>query len=741
MAKRIMYKAKATSATSDRIAGDYVQIVNPAGYLANREITNLPGQFLVRPSINTFIKNAEKVISRNGYTLFGPTKTSSVGCNGGYDWNEISSGGGISLRQNGNILNLLYGSTIIPIFTLPTLKSASFASWWSATEQIDFLIFGNGGTQLFEWSGSVVPIASITASSITKQKYLSGNDISFVNNGLDGQGNVIPGSIVKPSGGLLTIANFQVGDIITPSGSVNNNIPYLVSGVSDTALTIDPNYSVTTEAAGATVVLQLSGGSTWAAARAHTNNAGDANDRAFTINGIKYTYTGGESTGTLTGVSPSPFANPTPIVFGSIATQTVRTYSTVTVQSGTLSNYTIDIVWVVQNQIVLGSKSNRTVYISKQSDFTNYTYTTPLRLPGEGATITLDACPSGFAKGPYTTSLTAPSLFFISAAPSRWYRVSFYQQTQTDALGVTQLYETTPCQAIPTGTNSAAISQDAIIDVKNAEVYISYEQAVDSLQHVTSVVIDAPQTIPFSDPIKDDIEGYNLTGAHGVYHHRTLWITLPAEGRIIAYDYVNGYWQPPQTANFSRLALVKINGVITLCGHAANSNETYILFDGFFNQNKTQIYTDNGATIKAVAAFGYENYGSRFSLKRFSEMATELYIAPATKVHDDCYLDYGGFTHIQNKIIDIVANPSLKFSPVGNSGEGENPEGYAPEGSTTDVIPVLIKCRVVNDVDPNYDFFERQRIFWSDSLGGHFEILAYGEDIQSSENLPTWIHQ
>jgi len=744
--------------TTAKVGGDYVQIINPQGYLANREITNLPGQFLVRPSLNTFIKNAEKVMSRNGHTLLGPSKSSSIGCNGSYDWNEISSGSPRSLRQRGNTLEVFYAgqwlalgftsplNSALGVNTLPARTPCAFSNantWWSATELIDFLIFAQGGTELLEWSGAISVVAGVTSNTITKQKYLSGTDIAFVNNGVDGAGNTIPGAITKATGGFLSIANFQPGDLILPSGTTNNNTVYLVTSVTDTALTIDPSYTVTTETPLGTTVLELEGGSTWAAERAHDNNAGDANDRAFTIDGVKYIYTGGETTGTLTGVTPNPLLNSTPIAFGDIAIQTVRSYSTITVgatgSTSSLADYSIDIVWCIQNQIVLGSFGDRRIFISKDGDFTDYSYTSPLRLPGEGATITLDASPTGFAKGPLTTSLTAASVFYVTAAPSRWYRITFYQQTQTDANGVSQLYETTPVQQIPTGTNSAAISQSSIVDVKNGEILISFEPAIDSL---AAVVANAANTKsePISDPIKDDIEMYNLSGAHGVYIHRTLFYTLPAEGLIIPFDYVNGYWQPPQTGNFSRLAIIDIDGVQTLCGHAADSNETYILFTGFFDQRQIQVYTDNNATILATAAFGYENFGSRFTYKRFDEMATELYIAPATVVHDDCYLDYGGSTYVNRKEISVTANPNIAFQPVGNSGEGQTPEGYSPQGSTTDVIPVLIKCKVINDCS-YYDFFERQRVFWTDTLGGHFEIIAYGENVMESPNLPTDIHQ
>lgn len=728
--------------TTTKVGGDYIQIINPMGYLHNRELTNLPGQFLVPPSINVFIKNAEKVVSRNGHTLLGAKKTSTIGTNSSYEWNEISSGTGRSIRQRGTTLECYYDplKQFIKIGTLPVTTKMNFTSWWSSTDGIDFLLGVQGSNIVSEWSGAIVPIASVTPASITKQKYLTGTDITFTNNGTDGLGAVIPSTISKPSGGFMATANFQPGDIIQPSGTVNNNTPYLIKTVSDTALVIDPTFQVVTEGAGASVVIQLQGGSTWANLRAHTTTgngvtASSTSDRAFTSPaGKKYTYSGGESTGTLTGVSPDPTSDSS-IVFGALMVQTVRTY----VPSG-LSGFAANTIFTIQNQVVYGSLTSRSVMGSKNTDFTDVSYTSPLRKPGEGFLITLDACPTAFAPGPYLSNIATPASFYISAAPDFWYRVIFYQQSLVDNSSVSQIYETTPCVRIPTGKNSAALSQDVIVPVKNSVMYASGDNTIEELGTLVRAAADSPKTRPISDPIKDDIESYNLTGMHGVYIHRTLWYTIPSLGLVLPFDFVNEYWQPPQTANISRLAIIEIGGVQTLCGHAANSDETYILFDGFFNIKSTQKYTDNSATFKWIAAFGYENYGSRFSLKRFDEMASELYIAPATIVHDDCALDYGGYTYIHNKVIDITKNPAIVFSPVGNAGEGQNPEGYTPAGSTTDFIPMLIKARVIQDCTP-YDFFERQRVFWSDSLGGHAEILAYGENIQASEQLPTYLHQ
>ena len=87
------------------------------------------------------------------------------------------------------------------------------------------------------------------------------------------------------------------------------------------------------------------------------------------INGHTYTYTGGQDTDTLTGVS----GDPTGEAVGSIVLQAVVIVSNTPVTSG----YSNDFIKVVQNQLYVGSYSSRTLYISANDDYTNYVIPTP----------------------------------------------------------------------------------------------------------------------------------------------------------------------------------------------------------------------------------------------------------------------------------------------------------------------------------------------------------------------------
>lgn len=700
-------------------AGDYVQTVNPQGYVHNFELTNLPGQYLVQGSQNVFIQNAQKVNSRFGYSLLGSAKTTDTGIHSHYDWNNISSGSKRSTRAWGTAFEVFYNDAWHNIYTLPTIHKLAFTTWWNATELIDVLLWVNNSGKFFEWSGAMTTIASVTAATITKQRYVSAITISFYNNGTG-----VEGSIVNSAGGF-NAAGFVAGDTIEVSGSAANTGEFIISSVpNDTTILINKNYSLTSEVVGPTIVIQEQNG-TFGGKRFLTTNAGDGSDRKIRIGSVDYTYTGGESTGTLTGVSPSPLAATTPIQSGDIGSQVVRTYSTLTMQSGSAPT-SFDVIGMLNNQVVIGSTNSRIVNISKNTSFINYQYTSPLRLPGEGALISLDSCPTAFKEGPDNGTNTPT--YYVWAGTDDCYRINFKQEISTDASGISHIYETTPVKRLPTSSGSAAISQDACVDVKNATVYLSHEPTIDTLQNVTT--LSAPKGLPISDSIKDDLESFDLTGVQGVYAKRALWYTFPAEGIIMCFDYSNEnhYWQPPQLITVSRLATIEIDGKLELCGHSASSNETYILF-------KDGVLSDNGAKFKAVAMFGYENFGSRFMLKNFDEMAAEFYATETTIVNQGCNFDYKGSRGIKEFEIDS-SDADLSFVASGSASLGSNPEGYAGLGTTTDEIPTVRKVRVINGLDP-IDFYERQRYFWSDSQDCFFQILAYGENVTTSENLPT----
>src|SRR5574343_26994 len=147
--------------------------------------------------------------------------------------------------------------------------------------------------------------------------------------------------------------------------------------VNGTSNIYDWSGGVTTYASSTATTLTKEGTTTWAEEGFYTTGA-----RAITINGVSYTYTGGENTTTLTGLTAFPGATA-----GDVIHQTLRTTANSSM-TGLPATFENAIIGNLNNQIYVGSFTNNSVYVSQANSFTNYSFASP-RAVGEGAILTL----------------------------------------------------------------------------------------------------------------------------------------------------------------------------------------------------------------------------------------------------------------------------------------------------------------------------------------------------------------
>lgn len=669
---------------------DYVQALNPKGYLNNREITNLDGQYLVKGSQNCEIVNQEKVVSRPGYTLVGAAKTKAVGHKSSYDW-ETSTNAHRSLRMNDDgELEVYFKHAWHLIKQYTALTRAEFYPWWSQTELIDLLLFVIGDETIQMWSGGIAEIASATATTLTMKRYMSGTTYAFQNNGAS------PDTITDSALGFLD-AGFAVGDTIIVAGSASNDGTYVIQAVTAGTITLFPNVALTNEAVGASIILQAPG-ATWGESRFLTSGT-----RKVLVNGVEYAYTGGETTGTLTGLTGL-----SGITSGDLALQAIISSS-----PATLTGFNTDLISVTNNYVLYGSKTDRRYFFSKSSDYTSFTYTSPLRKPGEGFAGSFDSVPTAF--------IPDEDLMYVFGRRDDAYKITF--ALSSDFSG-----EAISIKKGKTATGQAAISQGACVSIKNAVAFVSFEPTIDTLGNVA--FFNAPQAVPLSDPIKNDIEAYDTTDVHGIYYRRNAYWAFPNEGLIAIYNNQYSHWQPPWLIPAGRMALIDLegDGNLVLCAHSSVGNETYKLRDG---------YNDNGAVQRIIMAFGYDNYGARFTQKHADEFASELYISDNTIVKDTVVYDYKGATGIRE--FEIRGDDEqIAFAPIVGGGLGDEPLGEKPLGSLLDAPDDLHKVRVVNETTV-LDFFEGQRVYSSESPDARFAVIAYGSNVELADNIPNFI--
>lgn len=790
------------------------------GYRNKEDISNLPPETLVVGSQNVLTNAAELVGIRQGYALDGVAgNQNNYGVDSAYDF--LTRIGMIqNLRKWGSALEVRYVNPVTKVVSWISLlnslnpaKVCNFTNFWDQnTEQKMFTLFVNGDNSIYEWSGAVGSVASVSnASGIIASIVSQPNSANTTSGGAgyavgdvltitggDGMATVTVGAVAP--GGLATASvtatgtNYAVNDLVSINSGVagvGTNAIIKVTGISGssistfTVITAGVGYfarglytstAITGSGSGATFTINTIGntitglalttngtgyspadnvattggsgtGATISITAVATNSitlAGTiptsqlgfydstANSNKFQvlINGIVYTYTTPNANGgqALVGISPSPVG--AGISVGDAVVQAVATTtgaSVATNSSGHLTSFIFDLISVLENQIWYGSLISPTLYVSKTNNYLDVGFSTPARLPSEGALITLDAPVVGFS--PQDLQM------YATAGKDQWWVSLFTPQTVTVSTVATPT-ETLSMQRIKTAFNQAAQSQGLVGRYKNSIIFVSNETIVNAFGLVQNIQVQ-PQMTNMSDPIKYDVDAYNFSGGQVLYDNYFIYITVPIMGVVRMYNVVKQYWEAPQTIPVSRFYHVIANGQTQLYGHSSLTNESYQLFTG---------YNDNGNPINAVAAFAYTSAlgGAEFEKKNFNKFYTEGYISSNTILMETINYDFGGFSGTYTALINgsqgNVVTKNTIFNKVTDGSLGQNTLGSQPIGTILN-LPVGStnpKFRIINTM-PRVNFFEYQPIYSSNDVDQQWTILRFGPAISAADDIPTEI--
>lgn len=473
----------------------------------------------------------------------------------------------------------------------------------------------------------------------------------------------------------------------------------LVNGTADAFMWTG---AITTIASVGTNTLTMditNGPATWAEARFLT-----AGTRQVVILGVTYTYTGGESTATLTGVTPDPAVAAPSIAAGDIVHQQLRTTSNLIA-----ATFYPGIVYTMNNYLFVADLNRRDIYSSKNTSYTDFTAPTSPRLPGEAAQLKLDSNPVGFE--------TQDDLLYVWGSKNDIYQIKY-------TLSGDLTKEAISIFPLNRNPGQGALAQESIGKVKNAVFYFTNEKTFDSLSRVQDNNVPAtgtisvnfsnvPKLFPISDPVEIEFKGFNYTiSPHVKYFQYKTYCLIPSDSIMMIYDHRLQCWNPPQTIEGRRFAIIDGN----LCVHSNSSDTTYTVFSGT---------SDNGNPINAWAYFAYENNGRRDWKKNHTEWYTEGYIASNTKLTSGFYYEYGGSRGILEFIIDPASNSALLFTPAADASLGKKHLGSNPLGSTTIEQTVLSKFREIKQMK-KVDYFEVQKYYGSNEVDYQWELLAHG---------------
>lgn len=442
---------------------------------------------------------------------------------------------------------------------------------------------------------------------------------------------------------------------------------------------------------GATLTKQ--GTTTWAQDGFYTTA-----NRKVVINGITYTYTGGTATTTLTGVTPDPTLGG--ITAGMLAYQLPVTTANSAITS-MLATFRNDLIANVQQQIYYGSTISNSVYISVVNNYKSVAYTSPVRLVGEGALLTLRAPVVGF--------VVQEDVMYISAGKSQWYQTS-------KTLSADLTAESLQVFPLKTSDQQGAREQEAISHDRNSVVFISNETRLVSLGRIDNIY-QTPMMVDYSYPIANDFNTYDWAGSAVQYWKTYYYVAVPAENRYLILNMTdpdNVFWEAPQVGSFSGFSIIDGD----LIAHDSEVPQSYLMYDG---------YSDNGFPINSIATFAYNDSGDRANSKYFNEFYTDGYITANTDIAVKLNFDLDGCATEITKAINgddtavvciLSGDASLGKTSLGKHGLGTN-------SLATPADPLPPYFNIINTM-VRRDYYRYSVTFQSYGVDFRWELLSFG---------------
>lgn len=468
-------------------------------------------------------------------------------------------------------------------------------------------------------------------------------------------------------------------------------------------------------AGGSTLVLADST-STWVAQGFASNTAGE---KKFKIVGssTEYTYTGGETTNTLTGITPAlPAITANDVIVQSVITETNKPVS------GNVN----DFIKVINNQLYVCSYTSRLVYISDDTDFKDFTVP-GTRAAGDPELLTLDEFPKAIAirQGNAHIFAGTGSLFIIG-----------FQDITVGS----SLTQQTIVSKKELGALKAPLGFNFIDAVGDTLIWLSQDSHVRTYGEYRN--INEPAFPSISLEIFSELAEVDFTGGHLSIVGDFIYLTSPVSGKVFLYETRKGIdsvgnifsetvWHAPMIWNVSRV--YEINGIVY--GFSNANPQVYQLWDT--NQWYDDSPSGDELSYDSVARFAYISSNKKQNLICFDKLYSEGYISQGTNLNSYILYDYQGSTAITSQTINSVENPVTFFigataPAIGNAPIGDNPLG---DGLTEESLDqaLLPKFRSIKSVAIQ-NCFEYQIVIYSQDASSRWELLRLGTNVRASRN-------
>ncbi len=699
------------------------------GYVSSLDKTNISPQVAVRGSKNVYKKITGNWASRFGLKTYGADDSTVAGINSSFDWyNSVGRTYGMNSQKattagNDGKLRVLYNEVEYDLLTGLSNTRFVFDSWWDNTAKKDLLIMVNGEDNLKTWSGGIATVASGTSSTIVK----SDTSTTWLQDGFDSEAVTTIGSgtsqfdISNTAGNTyrytwdgvgtdpaITSTTVPVGTYILIGGqnfNTANNGLFVVTGSGT-------SYFEVTNASGVPETDKTLG-----SGYIYTKYK-----KILTINGTAYAYTGGETTSTLTGVTPSAAS----VVADSVATSAIITHP-----NKPEDNFEASFLKVINNQVWVGSYNSRVVYVSDDEDYLDYTVPSS-PLAGAPEFLLFDDLVNNIA--------VKNGNAYISAGFNYWYEVMFSNITVGSSLVRQTIIN--PQQV----DNGAVAYAHEFVDSSGGDiVFLSKGQQLITFGLFKDLAEGKYPVL--SQSVYNELQEENFSGGHLRSIGDFIYITAPSEGRVWLHQTRSSLnaqgqvtserlWHAPQIMNVARMSF--LDNVVY--GWSNANPMIYQIWD-------TNQWHDDGPSgepipYECVLRMSYKNAGIRQGLINFTMAYFEGYIANGVNLNGRIYMDYQGSSGLQDFIINSVSSPAKFFSgniapSLGDSSLGDNPlgDGLLPETNDQELLP---KFRLIRDIS-TVNVFEYQIDVYSTDLDCRWEILCLGVNDKLSTQSATFL--
>jgi len=686
------------------------------GYVSSVDKTNIKPNILVSGSQNVYKKLSGTIAVRQGQKRQGVANATASPISSKFVW-DTSLGETYTMVVADTKLYAVKDAVWYQLLSGLTSTRYVFDKWWDNTLKKDVVLFVNGSDNMQMWSGGFAAVLSATTTTITKSGSTSFQAAGFIPTSFSTIGSATTQfDITNPSGTTFRYTFDGTGTDPTITATSVPTGSYILIGAQNFTAANNGIFVVTGSGANYFEVTNAAG----VAESNKTIGTGfiyKNYTKVLTIGGVIYAYTGGETTTTLTGVTPDPSA----IVAATTILQAVITYP-----DTPAANFNADFLKVIGNQVYVGSYTSRLIYMSQDLDFTNYVVPSP-QIAGSPGLFVMD----GTGKGIGARQGNA----VIGFGTSGFAVISFSFVSNNNVITRNNKIDIKPVAIL-----QAPLAHEFMGSVGDNLIYLGQDKQVREFGDFNNLFVAGYPSI--SQEVASELSEETFTGGGLSCIGEFIYITAPNSGRVYLRQErttVDGdgnvvaerLWHPPFIWNATFID--QIEGVVVAFSNA--NPQIYEVWDT--NQWHDDSPSDEALPYSCVMALGYRGETRRQGLWAFDKHFTEGYLSAGTLLNLLINYDYQGSKNAITAVINSVEQPAYLFegsiASLGDNQIGQESLGNTGVQDIAEEMNNPIKFKVINSLS-TVNCFEWQPVFYSDAADAQWEILATGTNAEVEVN-------